>query len=103
MKLHIAKGNIMTWLKITKTVQKQAEALRHSGGAVPSGCWTTGSGRYTKKRVIPAFAQEYARGSSDMPATAKRCFNRNPRIKKCVAADSAVLRKIASGSKKIKI
>ena len=93
----------MNWVKVTKVHQNQAKELKISGGAIPASCWTTGSGRYTKKRAIPVFAQEYERNAKNMPATAKRCFKRNPRVKKCVAAPADVLRKILSGQKKIKI
>ena len=83
--------------------QKNLEELKARGGIVKSSQWTTGHGKHTSQRAIPAgakkydrrFPQGYTRGIimrdhtapwSDRPDVAA-FFAANPRITSCIAVD----------------
>ena len=72
-------------IKRTKPQQAAYDCIDGEGGAVLASYWTTGSGRYTKRRAIPPGAAEYWRGDTMAPEAAKRLLLSHGRAKSVIA------------------
>lgn len=74
---------------LMKTTHKNALEIANQGGAIASGDWTTGTGRFISKRPIPEFCKEITtaevktlKGKSKVAAT--KLLKARPKIAKLI-------------------
>jgi hypothetical protein len=77
------RENMMT--KLTKP-QLAALSILERWGPVLTSQWTTGSGRWTRSRVIPPYCQKiYRDEAAKYPARIRKTFTDSPRCQAVIA------------------
>ena len=69
---------------MTATRQNAVELINR-GGIIKASLWVSGKGSFSKRRAIPELCSRYERDSRDMTAEVKVFFEKNPKIKACIA------------------